>query len=219
MDLPARSSRDLLALPLRADLFQTLARLCRPASTQELAEILDRHPNTVRAQLGRLADAGLLERRTMPQRRGRPRDEWAIAPDARPGGRSPEAHAQLSVWLTRALAGSSRDLAAVEATGRAIGRELAAEGNGEATSERIQDTLAALGFAPHTEPRGGDAVRIVLRNCPYRAAAQQDPRVVCTLHRGITAGMLDRLAPTARLTDFVARDPVAAGCLVDIAGV
>jgi hypothetical protein len=39
--------------------------------------------------------------------------------------------------------------------------------------------------------------------------------VVCTLHRGITRGLLDVLHPDAKLTDFVPGDPETAGCLIE----
>lgn len=43
--------------------------------------------------------------------------------------------------------------------------------------------------------------------------------VVCTLHRGITRGLLDRLAPDAQLTGFLAKDPDTAGCEITVATV
>ena len=215
MDLPSRTWRDVLGPSLPADLFRTLATLHRPATTQELADIVGRHHNTVRVQLARLAEAGLVERRRTPQPRGRPRDMWSISAEARPDDLNPDAGAQLSVWLTRALAGQ-RDLAAVEATGREIGRELAdATSADDAPADRFRDAVAALGFAPRRDGEG----RLVLRNCPYRAAVQQNAAVICTLHRGLTAGLIDRLAPGGRLTAFVARDPIQAGCVVEVAGV
>jgi hypothetical protein len=42
--------------------------------------------------------------------------------------------------------------------------------------------------------------------------------VVCTLHRGLTRGLLDKIAPETKLTDFVARDPYAAGCVIELSG-
>jgi hypothetical protein len=56
----------------------------------------------------------------------------------------------------------------------------------------------------------------VLGNCPNRDAVREHPPAICTLHRGITQGLLDRLDSAARLTDFVAQDPYAAGCIVDL---
>ena len=41
--------------------------------------------------------------------------------------------------------------------------------------------------------------------------------MVCTLHRGVTAGLLERIDPEARLVGFVPKDPDVAGCLIDVA--
>jgi predicted ArsR family transcriptional regulator len=214
MDTPGEIDEDLLTLPLRRQLFEALAALCGPATTQELAERLGRHHNSVRAQLGRLSDAGLVERRVVAQSRGRPRDVWVIAPGAAPGGEPPVAYAQLSGWLARAVT-ETGDLSAVEQTGRAIGRELAGEVGDVSLSERMLDALAALGFAPRREARGSE-VRFVLRNCPYRDAAAQNPQAICGLHRGITRGLLDRFDAHVRLSAFVPRDPHEAGCLIEL---
>ncbi len=210
MDVPQPAERDVLALPLRAQLFQALSELCRSATTQELAERVGRHHNSVRMQLQRLAEAGLIERRIVAQQRGRPRDMWAISPDAAPAGRPPDAHAQLSRWLARAITGPG-DLASIEATGREVGRELSAGANGRPLAERLQDSLAALGFAPHRE-----GLRFTLRNCPYRDAVQQNQPAICALHRGLTRGLLDQLDPRAELTAFVPKDPVTAGCEIEV---
>jgi predicted ArsR family transcriptional regulator len=215
MDPPSRADRDVLALPLRAELFASLAALCRPATTQELAKRIGRHHNTVRKQLQRLADAGLVERRTVAQARGRPRDWWAISATAAPGGLPPDGHGQLSRWLARAIAGRG-DLAGIEATGREIGRELVEGTDERPAAENLFDALAALGFVPRAEPRAPSGVRFVLRNCPYREAVLQNQPAICGLHRGITQGLLDRLSPHARLAAFVAKHPLEAGCLIEV---
>jgi predicted ArsR family transcriptional regulator len=214
MDLPPTAEHDPLAQSIRARLFQALAELRRPATTQELATRVGRHPNTVRVQLQRLLDAGLLERRRAAQARGRPRQVWAIAAGALPGGQRPQALGQLSQWLARA-AGRSGRLEDVEAAGREIGREIAPEHDERGVADALQDALTALGFAPDRQSTNGD-VRYVLGNCPYREAVAQNQPVVCTLHRGMTKGMLDRLDRTAKLADFVAKDPYRAGCLIDV---
>jgi predicted ArsR family transcriptional regulator len=216
MDIPPAPADDVLGQPIRARLLEALVELRRPATTQELAARVRRHPNSVRVQLARLADAGVLECRRAPQARGRPRQEWAVAPDARPGGQPPRASSQLSQWLARA-AGRTGRLEDVEAAGRDIGREIAPDRRDRPVADAMQDALTALGFAPQQQERAGiGGVRYVLANCPYRDAAAQDPAVVCTLHRGITRGMLHRLDRRARLADFVAKDPYAAGCLIDV---
>jgi predicted ArsR family transcriptional regulator len=215
MDLPPAADHDPLGQSIRARLFEALAELRRPATTQELAMLVGRHPNTVRVQLQQLADAGLLERRRAAQARGRPRQVWAIAANARPGGQRPQALGQLSQWLARA-AGRTGRLADVEAAGREIGREITPEHDERCVADALQDALTALGFAPKRHPINGADVRYVLGNCPYREAVAQNQPVVCTLHRGMTKGMLDRLDRTATLADFVAKDPYRAGCLIDV---
>src|SRR3954454_6088091 len=60
MEVPSTSQDDVLALPIRTALFEALGELRRPATTQELAALVGRHPNSVRIHLQRLADAGLL---------------------------------------------------------------------------------------------------------------------------------------------------------------
>jgi predicted ArsR family transcriptional regulator len=215
MDISPTTNDDLLALPIRARLLGLLGELRRPATTQELARGVERHPNSVRTQLQALADAGLVERRTARQVRGRPRDEWAIAPDATPASRPAQAYGQLSVWLARALAaGGSLD--AIEREGREIGRELAPEPANRPVADSLKDALSALGFAPRPEVPSPARLRFVLHNCPYRDAVRQNQPAVCRLHRGITTGLLDRLDPGAKVAAFIPKDPYAAGCVIDL---
>jgi predicted ArsR family transcriptional regulator len=214
VEIPNPPSGDVLAPPVRLQLVTVLTGLLRPATTQELAERIGRHPNSVRIQLERLAEAGLLERRTVGQIRGRPRHEWAIAADARPGGQAPEAHARLAAWLARALT-RPPGLGEIEQVGREAGRELAPSPAG-AVGEAMKDALAALGFAPLHERPGPQRHRYVLRNCPYRAAVRANQPAVCALHRGVTAGLLEGIGSSAVLADFVPKDPDAAGCLIEV---
>jgi predicted ArsR family transcriptional regulator len=201
-------THDVLAHPTRARLFGLLAELRRPAGTDELAARLGLHPNGVRVHLGRLAGAGLVSRERVRQ----PRDEWQIAPGAQPGGRHPTGYAQLGRWLTRVISGAT-SLRRVEATGRAIGRELA-PATPHGTGDDLQAALSSLGFEPEREVESGGGLIYRLGNCPYRDAVRDGPEVVCTLHRGITRGLLDVIAPGAKLAEFAPRDPDSAGCLI-----
>ena len=78
--------------------------------------------------------------------------------------------------------------------------------------------LTSLGFAPQREPERRGRVMFRLGNCPYREAVRENQPVVCALHRGLTLGLLDQVAPTARLIDFVPRDPDRGGCLIEVEG-
>ena len=221
MDLPTRLD-DALAQPTRARLFTMLRDLRRPAGTEELAERVALHPNGVRLHLERLRKAGLLVRERSRQARGRPRDMWLIAPDARPGGELPSGYADLGRWLARAISSGGTSLRAVEATGRQIGRDMAPVAGADAKAASAEETmhagLASLGFQPRREvdPAGGLTYRLC--NCPYRDVVRENQAVVCTLHRGITHGLLDGIAPETELTRFVPRDPDTAGCLIELRG-
>jgi predicted ArsR family transcriptional regulator len=219
IDLPLATSReDALGQPTRARLFELLGELGRPAGTVELAERLSLHPNGVRVHLERLERAGLLARARARQTRGRPRDAWTIASDARPGGHAPHAYAELARWLARAMRSGPGGLRGIEATGREIGRDLAPS-DGTLGEDALQSTLTALGFQPKVQLRKGNRLTFRLGNCPYRDAVRENQPVVCALHRGITRGLLDVLDPRAKLAGFVPRDPDKAGCLIELSGV
>ncbi len=220
MDAPlAIDLEDLLAQPTRARLFALLGELKRAAGTVELAERLDLHPNGVRLHLERMEEAGLVARERARQARGRPRDAWTIAPDARPGGESPTAYRDLGRWLARAIPARPGRLRDVEAAGREIGRELAPRNAKTGGTDALQSTLSALGFQPGLQQETPDGMTLCLGNCPYRDAVRENQAVICTLHRGITLGLLDVLDPHAKLTDFVPRDPDTAGCLIKLGSV
>jgi predicted ArsR family transcriptional regulator len=217
MDLPARPDEDL-AQPTRARLFGVLSELRRPAGTEELAERLALHPNGVRVHLERLRKAGLVARERARQARGRPRDMWSIAPDARPGGDPPSAYADLGRWLARVISARKTSLRAVEAAGREIGRDLAPEGGACSAEERMYAALVSLGFQPRREVDPAGRLTYRLCNCPYRDAVRESQQIVCTLHRGITRGLLDAVSPDTKLAAFVPRDPYAAGCEIELRG-
>ncbi len=42
--------------------------------------------------------------------------------------------------------------------------------------------------------------------------------MVCGLHRGMTRGPLDVIAPATKLTGFVPNDPYEAGCRIELTG-
>ncbi|HUA46509.1 MAG TPA: helix-turn-helix domain-containing protein [Solirubrobacteraceae bacterium] len=218
IDLPAVGGEDdVLTQPTRARLFALLSELRRPVGTAELAERLELHPNGIRLHLERLEREGLVQRVRVRQPRGRPSDTWTIAHDARPGGQAPQAYRDLGCWLARALRTPAGGLRGIESTGRQIGRELAPGQHADPSS--LETSLRALGFNPVATRRGSDQLSICLRNCPYRDAVHENQRAICTLHRGITRGLLDVLHPRAKLTAFVPGDPDQAGCLIELGGV
>lgn len=206
---------DPLAPPARAAAFAFLARLRRPAGITELAEHLGLHPTGVRVHLAALERTGILERRRVRGGRGRPRDTWVVAPDAR--AVPPGAHRELAAWLAGALGDGATTPDALERHGRRLGRELAPEvPPGTPPAVAVGDALAAMGFRPACQPRPGGA-EFALRSCPYRDAVRAGGRGVCALHAGITRGLLEGLSPDAELVRFVAGEPDSGECRVEVA--
>ena len=217
MDLPTHA-HDVLNQPTRARLFQELGELRRPAGTEELADQLELHPNGVRLHLERMLKAGLLERQRTRQSVGRPRDMWTIAPGARPGGESPRAYAELGRWLAEIVSSGKTSQRAVEAAGREIGRGLAPAGTSDSADDLMRASLTSLGFAPTQTVEETGPLIYRLCNCPYSEVARENQQIVCTLHRGVTRGLLDVIAPATELAGFEARDPDTAGCLIELRG-
>jgi predicted ArsR family transcriptional regulator len=207
---------DVLAQPTRARLFRLLRELRRPATTEELAAELGLHRSGVRVHLERLQGAGLVERHRARQPRGRPRDAWSLSVRAEAAARRPEAYTELAGWLASAVPARPGRLREVEAAGRRLGRGLAGGGADVPLEQRVEAVFAALGFQPRSRSQAEGAVCFELCNCPYRAAVRANQPVVCTLHRGLTEGLLDVVAPRAALRAFVPKDPDRAGCLVEI---
>lgn len=215
MDLPDETS--LLAQPTRARLFAQLLELRRAATTEELADELDLHVNGVRRQLQLMEEGGLLKHSRSAHGRGRPRDEWSISATASPTGAPPEGYGDLARWLVRSMASGPKGLRQIEKTGREIGRELAPQKTDDLAASLAQ-IFSALGFQPAIQVEAEGHLSCTLGNCPYRDSVRESSDIICTLHKGITQGLLDGLDPTARLQRFEPRDPDRAGCQVEVVG-
>jgi predicted ArsR family transcriptional regulator len=217
-DDAAAGQSDALSQSTRARLFKRLADHARPVATAELARELGLHPSGVRVHLERLRRAGLVSREPVFQTRGRPRYGWQVASDARPGTDPPDAYRLLARWLARSIPSRPARLRDVERVGRQLGRELVPIGGDAPADETVGRTLTALGFAPQRDKDNAVRVLFTLGNCPYRDAVRENQAVVCALHQGLTRGLLEKLAPSARLVSFVPKDPVRAGCLIVVEG-
>lgn len=109
----------------------------------------------------------------------------------------------------------SPELDDIEATGREIGREASPASTGEPPPAALRTVLAAFGFQPSQSDEAGSST-YTLRNCPYRDVAAEHQPLVCVLHRGITDGLLERLAPRSELAAFEPNEPRQAGCLIAV---
>jgi predicted ArsR family transcriptional regulator len=149
---------------------------------RELADRTQLHPNTVRAHLSRLEDAGLVHSSTEQSgRRGRPRLVFAATPTA---AGEEEGYRAVADTLAEAL----------------LRRSPRAE-----PIERLVGLLDELGFEPQLE-RGDDGRRILMRRCPLIHEGGPDAAAVCPAHLGLIEDVLDELDASEevdRLEPFV----------------
>ena len=75
----------------------------------------------------------------------------------------------------------------------------------------LEAEMARRGFEPRRETFG-PVTELVLERCPSLAAASARPEVVCQIHRGRAAGILDGMHADEQIRDRIIHPPAAAGC-------
>lgn len=194
--------------PQRRDLYRLASE--RAVSRDDAAEALGIPRSTAALNLDRLVDAGLLTvshvRRTgrSGPGAGRPAKLYR-ATAAELAATIPERHYELVGDLLAAAVEQAdetgipvRDALATEAfaTGAAIG----------ARAERLEEALAACGYAPrHPAPSGAAPADLVLENCPFHVLASRHTALICganlELVRGLVAGTDDERTPVLAPAD------------------
>ena len=204
--LDARTHRVLSGIS-RVAILEILRTADAPLDVPAIAEAVGLHANTVRSHLDRLVEVGLatetVEARVRP---GRPRlffratEPAAEVPD--------DSYRLLAGLLAGGLGRSGPSGAGAEAAaeaGRHWGRELAGpdSGPGDAVG-RIVQILDEVGFEPRLDAAGAaasDDLVIELHRCPFLDVARDHSDVVCSVHRGLMEGSLERLhAPGVGVT-------------------
>lgn len=186
-----------LASPARVRLLELLRESAEPRGALELAGELGVHPNTVRAGLAILVDAGLVTAEPLPRTEpGRPRIAFSASPG--PTERDVGGYRLLASMLARALADApgAGDLATT--SGEAWGRYLverpephARPSEAEAVAHVVQ-LLDAHGFAPTVDDAAAAAgeVAVCMHRCPFLELARANQEVVCNAHLGLVRGAL-----------------------------
>jgi predicted ArsR family transcriptional regulator len=193
----------------RYAIYVELAQSTMARSTQEIADELGLHPNTVRPHLERMRDVGLLAVETDSRGSvGRPQHRYRVAPSAPSLGIEPPAWQVLARMLADVAAFMAPDPVDVAAMGTEQGRAAAERRRSMPCVEALADALAELGFEPETSA-DGRTTTIAFTNCPFRDLAEAYPELVCNLHRGFVEGFVEEMGG-ASVEDFrtlADRDP------------
>ena len=158
---------------------------------EALGRHLGRHPNTLRDHLAVLVDLGLVVRHQAPtEGRGRPR--WLYGAS---GPAEVDENAELAAALAWRIAHKEKDpLAAAREVSRHWAGEIAArmelepQRTPKAGRAQVVAVLDELGYAPRPDTR---LDRVSLTRCPLLQVASNVPEVVCNVHRGLVAELLD----------------------------
>lgn len=199
----------------RYAIYLELARSSRPLATAEVAASLALHPNTVRPHLERMREVGLLHVEVDSRGAvGRPQHRYSLAEGAPSLGFEPPAFPVLARMLLRLAA--SADILADDAVdvGREQGR-LDADRFSPSTAcvEALLGELDLLGFDP-AAVSDDDDLTVAFTRCPFRQLAEAAPDLVCSLHRGLVEGFVEKRggAEVVEFHDIAARTP----CQVEV---
>ncbi len=166
-----------------------------PATIAELAATLGGHPNTTRAHLGHLVEAGLVERVAVESgSRGRPAHGHRLTERGRLVLEAARVARPVSTdELVLAMAEHLATIPDAETHARAIGRHWAGQLadddiSAAAPVDQVVSLLTTAGFSPEVEADGD----VALRTCPVLRSAREHPEVVCTMHAEMLRATLER---------------------------
>lgn len=236
MDISALDEKigDLTAAlgdPTRRAIYVTVRQAAEPLTTSKIAELFDIHPNVARHHLDKLAgDGWLLVSTHRPSGRKGPgagRPAKCYEPSTREVSIhfAPRRYELLVDLLMSVIARiASTDLTAIaQEVGTEYGAQIAASlghpgdaGYAEAVNA-VAVAMTGLGFTMDPDVEGQ---QLLTSHCPFGEAATDHPDIVCSLDKGIVAGLMGALdvdcrpvvIPHSRLEeDCVTRVPVTIG--------
>ena len=189
--------------PTRRAIYIAVRESAEPMTTSKVATLFDIHPNVARHHLDRLADDGYLKvslgRRTGGPGAGRPAKTYESTNKEVSVHFAPRRFEMLTEMLFEVLEElSPPDVSDVaERVGRQYGERLAAEigasddpGYDEAV-QAVASAMTGLGFSVDPDIEGQ---RLLTSHCPFGETATNHPEVICSLDRGIVAGLFGALS-------------------------
>ncbi len=213
--------------PTRRGIYVTVREAADPMTAMEVSELFGIHPNVARHHLDRLASDGYLQ--VTRQRRsgrtgpgaGRPAKCYEATDKEIAVQFPPRRHDLLAELLVQVLERvAPADAAAVaEEVGFEYGRQLAAEIGApaeegfEGAVKAVASAMMGVGFETAPDPAGD---RLLTSHCPFGAAAEKHPEVVCRIDQGIVRGMLDALGTSARPVVVTPHGAVGGDCVTEL---
>lgn len=189
--------------PTRRAIYIAVRESAEPMTTSKVAALFEIHPNVARHHLDRLADDGYLkvshQRRSGGPGAGRPAKTYEQTNKEVSVHFAPRRFEMLTEMLFKVLEHVSPPNVAeiAERVGRNYGEELAAEigaphdpGYDEAV-QAVASAMTGLGFSVDPDI---DGQRLLTSHCPFGETATNHPDVICSLDRGIVAGLFGALS-------------------------
>lgn len=188
--------------PTRRAIYIAVRESPEPLTTSKLAELFDIHPNVARHHLDLLATDGFLQVSSRPptgQGAGRPAKAYEATEKEVTVHFAPRRFEMLTEMLFEVLKEvASEDVSAVaERVGRDYGVRLAAEIGGpdqpgyDEAVQAVASAMTGLGFSVDPDVEGR---RLLTSHCPFGESAINHPEVICSLDRGIVAGLFGAMS-------------------------
>lgn len=189
--------------PTRRAIYVAVRESPEPVTTSHVAKLFGIHPNVARHHLDLLTEDEYLAVSDQVRRggpgAGRPAKTYEATAKEVSVHFAPRRFEMLVEMLIRVLDEvAPEDVSGVaEKVGRAYGEELAAEiGRPEEPGydgaiQAVASAMTGLGFSVDPDVAGQ---RLLTSHCPFGEAAINHPEVICSLDRGIVAGMFGALS-------------------------
>jgi predicted ArsR family transcriptional regulator len=189
--------------PTRRAIYIAVRESPDPMTASDVASLFDIHPNLARHHLDRLTSDGFLkaapERKSAGPGAGRPARAYEATSKEVTVHFTPRRFEMLAEMLFSVLEElAPTDVSAVaERVGRTYGERLAAEIGApedpgyEAAVQAVARAMTGLGFSVDPDVEGQ---RLLTSHCPFGETATNHPEVICSLDRGIVAGLFGGLS-------------------------
>lgn len=189
--------------PTRRAIYIAVRESPDPLTTSKIATLFEIHPNVARHHLDRLAVDGYLKvshkRPPGGPGAGRPAKCYEVTEKEVTVHFAPRRFEMLTEMLFQVLEELAPENVSevAEKVGRAYGKRLAAEIGGpndpgyDEAVQAVASAMTGLGFSVDPDVPGQ---QLLTSHCPFGESATNHPEVICSLDRGIVAGMFGALS-------------------------